>query len=394
MKVAFLGDRLGLATGGNYYIARVAEELQKLGVEVTLITLVPPQDITWSSELRIISEDLDLTFGKRPQKGGLARFLKAKIGAITRLQGLIQDQYDILYSVGGPSNIVNHLCQKGPYRPRASVAIIHHLFRQSSYGRFILDRDVYRKPFQTFYHLWGDLLAKGFFVVTVSEYWKRKLVGRGYPEEKIRVIPNGADNQDWPKLSSEEAKKRLGLLERFVIYSNPLLSRKGIMPLLETLKILRNSYPDLMVVTTGRTDKETQFRVVQFLKENNLQPRFRYAGLVPREELPLYYAAADVVVLVSQEEEGWGLTLLEGMIAGKPVVCSPMGAMPELVDGIGLVLKENSVEELVQTIRRLLESPELRAQMAAAGPLHAARFSYRAAAEAHLALFREILSRS
>jgi glycosyltransferase involved in cell wall biosynthesis len=394
LKVAFLGDRLGLATGGNYYIARVAEELQKLGVEVTLITLVPPRDITWSPELRIISEDLDLTFGKRPQKGSLARFFKAKIGAITRLQGLIQEPYDILYSVGGPSNIVNHLCRKGPYGPRASVAIIHHLFRQTSYGRFILDGDVYRKPFQTFYHLWGDLLAKGFFIVTVSEYWKRKLISRGYLERKIRVIPNGADNREWPNLSSEEAKKLLGVSEYFVIYTNPLIIKKGILTLLEALKILRGQYPKLLILTTGRTDPETQLGVAQFLKENHLEGHFQYAGLVSRDQLPLYYLASDIVALLSQEEEGWGLTLLEGMISRKPVVCSPMGAMPELVKGIGLVLKENSVEEVVQGLRRLLESPELRNQMGAAGPPHAARFSYRAAAEAHLELFRDILLQS
>lgn len=42
MRIAFIGDRLGLATGGNLYIARLAEELQRLGEDVTLITLTPP----------------------------------------------------------------------------------------------------------------------------------------------------------------------------------------------------------------------------------------------------------------------------------------------------------------------------------------------------------------
>jgi glycosyltransferase involved in cell wall biosynthesis len=313
------------------------------------------------------------------------------------LQELIQEPYDILYSVGGPSNIVNHLCRKGPYRPRASVAIIHHLFRQKPFSRFLFDREVYLKPFQTVYHLYGDFLAKDFFVVTVSEYWKKKLVSRGYPEKKIRVIPNGADFQDWPHLAPVEARKRLGLWEganKFVIYTNPLLIKKGVLHLLEAVKILSRRHPDLVVLTTGRTDRETQAKVGRFLKENRLEGHFHYAGLVSREELPFYYLASDVVALLSQEEEGWGITLLEGMISGKPVLCSPLGAMPELVEGTGLVLKENSVGELVKVLEGLLDSPELRARLAAAGPLRAARFSYRAAAEAHLDFFRGILPHS
>jgi glycosyltransferase involved in cell wall biosynthesis len=274
------------------------------------------------------------------------------------------------------------------------VAIIHHLFRQKSFSGLLFEPEVYRKPFQTFFHLWGDILAKDFFVVTVSEFWKRKLVSRGYPEEKIKVIPNGADTQDWPALPADEARKLLGLPKGFVIYTNPFLIQKGVLQLLEALKQMSSRYPDLMILTTGRTDRATQSKVARFLEAHRLKDRFYYAGLVSRDRLPLYYLAADVVALISQEEEGWGLTLLEGMISGKPVICTPLGAMPELVDGIGLVLRENSTKELVRGLEALLQSPERRNQMAAAGPSYAARFSYRAAAEAHLEFFQEILSHS
>ena len=115
MKVAFLGDRLGLATGGNLYVARVAEELAALGVEVTLITLVPPQDIPWASSLRIVSKTVDFSFGQRPDKGRVKSFLISRRAAVFELKKLIQEPYDILYSVGGPSNIVNPM-SKSPFR--------------------------------------------------------------------------------------------------------------------------------------------------------------------------------------------------------------------------------------------------------------------------------------
>ena len=76
MRVAFLGDRLGLATGGNLYVARVAQELARLGVEVSLITLVPPRDIVWDPAFRVISNSADFTFGRSPEKGKWLPFFR------------------------------------------------------------------------------------------------------------------------------------------------------------------------------------------------------------------------------------------------------------------------------------------------------------------------------
>lgn len=391
MKVAFIGDRLGLATGGNWYVARVAEELAALGVEVTLITLVPPQDIPWSPGVHLITEMVDFSFGQRPSGNQLKTLLKSRWAAVGNLKKLVQEPYDILYSVGGPSNIVNHLSQKGPLAPRVSVAALFHLFRQVPFSQFLLNPDTYRKPFQTLYHSWGDHLAKRFFVVTISEFWQQKLISRGFSSERIKVIPVGADSENWPRFSLEEAKKKLGLSGRFVVYTSPLRLNKGILNVLKAADILKTQFPDLLVLVTGVTDPQTQQQVRQFIQEHGLDNHFQYAGLVARDQLPLYYSASDVVVLVSLEEEGWGITLLEGMISGKPVIGSPKGALIELVRGRGLLLEENNDQALAQALKGLIESPEIRDQMGQAGPPYARQFSYQAAAQAHLSLFEELL---
>jgi len=391
MKVAFLGDRLGLATGGNWFVARVAEECAALGADVSLITLVPPQDIPWSPQVRVISGTADFSFGQRPDWSRFKSFIYSRLAAVWELKKLIQEPYDVLYSVGGPSNIVNYLCQKGPYKPRVSVAALFHLFRQVPYHQFLLNRETYQKPFQTLYHSWGDHLAKQFFIVTISEFWQKKLVARGFSTEKIRFIPVGADWEHWPSVSTEEAKKKLGLSNRFVIYTSPLRLNKGILNVLKSAAVLRNQYPDLLVLATGVTDPQSQARVLQFVQEHRLEKTFHYAGLVPREELPFYYLASDAVVLVSLEEEGWGITLLEGMISGKPVIGSPKGSLIELVGDRGILLENNTAEDLVSALNRLIESPELRVQMGQAGPPYARQFSYRTTAQAHLEWFEELL---
>lgn len=393
MKIAFIGDRLGLATGGNLYVARVAEELAALGVEVTLLTLVPPRDIPWSSSLRVLSRTVDFSFGQRPDQGGLRSFLNSRLAAVTELKKLIREPYDILYSVGGPSNIVNHLCQKGPFRPKVSLAVLFHLFRQVPYPQFLINSDTYRKPFQTLYHSLGDYLARSFYVVTVSEFWRQKLIARGFDQGKITVIPVGADGEAWPKIDQEEAKKELGLYGRWVVYTSPLRLPKGILNVLEAVNQIKNKYPNLLVLVTGVTDQQTQGQVQPFVREHRLEKHFRYVGLVPRDRLPFYYAASDVVVLASLEEEGWGITLLEGMMAGRPVICSPSGAMPELVGDKGIILKENTPGHLARALEELIEDPGLRDGLGKAGPPYAGRFSYQAAARAHLKLFEDLLAR-
>jgi glycosyltransferase involved in cell wall biosynthesis len=391
LRVAFLGDRLGLATGGNLYVARVAQELVRLGVEVSLITLVPPRDIVWDPALRVISNSAGFTFGRSPEKGKWLSFLQAKWAAVGELRKLVREPYDILYSVGGPSNIVNHLCRTGPFRPRASVAAVFHLFRQAPWSRFLLTADTYRKPFQTCYHSWGDHLAKGFTVVTVSQYWRDRLIRRGFQADRIRVIPVGAETADWPCLDPEEAKQKLGLAGRLVVYTSPLRLNKGILQVLQAVRLIRDRFPEVLVLATGVTDRQTQEQVSRFLAEHRLQDFFRYDGVVPREAVPWYHYAADIAVLASQEEEGWGIFLLEGMLSGKPVVCTPLGAMPELVVDRGVVLKGNNVADLTRAIDRLLVSPELRRQLGLAGQTQVQHFSYRSAAEAHLELFEELL---
>jgi glycosyltransferase involved in cell wall biosynthesis len=392
LRVAFLGDRLGLATGGNLYVARVAAELARQGVEVSLITLVPPQDIAWDPTLRVISRTVDFTFGRSPEKGKGLSFLQAKWAAVGELKKLVREPYDILYSVGGPSNIVNQLCRSGPFRPRASVAAVFHLFRQVPWPRFLLTADTYRKPFQTIYHSWGDYLAKGFEgVVTVSEYWRLELLSRGFKADRVRVIPVGADPRDWPVPDTLTAKKELGLADRSVIYTSPLRLGKGALQVLQAAKALSERFPRVLIMATGVTDKQTQEQVQQFLETNHFQGNFRYDGIVPRDRLPLYHAAADVVVLASQEQEGWGIFLLEGMLTGRPVVCTPLGAMPELVGDRGIILKKNTVEDLTRALERLLSSPELRERLGRAGRDFAAGFSYEAAAKAHVGLFEELV---
>jgi glycosyltransferase involved in cell wall biosynthesis len=101
----------------------------------------------------------------------------------------------------------------------------------------------------------------------------------------------------------------------------------------------------------------------------------RYAGPVAHAELPARYAAADVCVFASSCENMPNI-LLEGMAAALPVACSNRGSMPELLGDAGAYFDPEDPVSIVDALRRLIISPELRRQLASAALARARGYSW------------------
>lgn len=101
----------------------------------------------------------------------------------------------------------------------------------------------------------------------------------------------------------------------------------------------------------------------------------RYSGLVPYTELPRRYKEADVFVFASSCEN-MPITLLEGMASGLPIVCSCRGPMPEILGDAGLYCDPEIPGDIAETLRRVIELPELRAELAGASFARAKKYSW------------------
>ena len=99
--------------------------------------------------------------------------------------------------------------------------------------------------------------------------------------------------------------------------------------------------------------------------------RIRFLGQVPDDELPLYYAAADVVVLPSSHRsEAFGQVLLEAMAAGRPVVSTELGTGTSFVNQhgkTGMVVAVGDAGALAEAVNALLLEPGRRRRMGANG---------------------------
>jgi len=120
-----------------------------------------------------------------------------------------------------------------------------------------------------------------------------------------------------------------------------------------------------------------------------LSERVIFAGFVSDVELLHFYNAAEALVLASLDE-GFGLTALEAMACGTPVVVSRAGAVPEVVGGAGRYFDPHKTVELASGLREVLADESLRIELRDRGIERARIFSWEHSARAALALFEQL----
>ncbi len=182
---------------------------------------------------------------------------------------------------------------------------------------------------------------------------------------KCTIVPCAVDIERFERV---DATKVEGVRDRFgrpfVLFVGVFRYYKGLPYLIEAMKCV-----DARLVLVGQGPLESDLRalVAQF----GLGEKVLFAGPVADEDLPSYYQAADVYVLpASQRSEALGMSPMEAMACGVPVVTTELGTGTSYVNlhGLtGLVVPPTDVVALAGAINRLLGDGELRRTMGEAG---------------------------
>ncbi|AFY85786.1 glycosyltransferase family 4 protein [Chroococcidiopsis thermalis] len=152
------------------------------------------------------------------------------------------------------------------------------------------------------------------------------------PWHKINTIPGGVDLQRFqPNLSRQQARTHLNFpSERLILFApRRLVHRMGLDKLLLALAQIKPKIPDVWLAIAGKGPLKPVLE--QQVAEMELQEHVKFLGFLPDEQLPIAYQAADLCVMPSQSLEGFGLTVLESLACGTPVLCTPIGGMPEIL---------------------------------------------------------------
>lgn len=234
----------------------------------------------------------------------------------------------------------------------------------------------FRGLMRLYVHMDRYCVRKAKAIIAISEVIKRETMEYGVAEDTIRVIHNGIDLK--PFLMAKDLRDKLGIeREQIVIaYIGRLVPHKGVWALAEAYKRLATHYDDIVLLVVG--DGSERPKLESALK--NLVARVKFTGYVPYEQIPRYYATADIIVYPSLYEP-LGNVVLESMAAGKPLVASNIGGIPEIFnEHCGILIKPPStthdVQNLVNAIDKLINSSSMRVKLGAGGRKHVQRFSW------------------
>lgn len=222
-------------------------------------------------------------------------------------------------------------------------------------------------------------------IVTVSEASRSDIAHAfAIPERKIDVIHNGIDTETFrPR---PEVHRRDDLLMTVASADQPL---KGLVYLLEALKQLTDSHPDLQLLVIGRPREDGD--TLRRIRRLGLGDRVIFRHGLTRDEIVRHYAEATLAVVPSLYE-GFGLPAGEAMACGAPVVSSRGGALAEVVGDAGALVPPADAEALRSTIDALLRSPSRRAELAERGRRRVLeRFCWRVSGERMVDYYRGML---
>jgi glycosyltransferase involved in cell wall biosynthesis len=231
-------------------------------------------------------------------------------------------------------------------------------------------------------------------VIVLSEFMRNEAIALGARPESITVLPGGIDTE---RFSPGESIDHPWVTTQgpVLFTARRMVPRTGVSELVDAFALISQEIPSarLVVAGSGPLDRKIRDRVQTL----GLQERVRILGSISDDELVRWYRAADLVIMPTQELEGFGLTTAEALACGTPVVGTPAGANPEVLRRLdpSLITRDTSAGAMAETVSKLLREPDRLAALAigARGAVHPT-LSWDALADSYLALYERYALRA
>lgn len=309
---------------------------------------------------------------KRIQKG---KFLFS----LNELEQNFRNDYDIInWNASGPMSALNFLRIKEI--KTSLVWTLHSGLIQPSDFRYLRPREILLLG-----EFWNNILyslTSRIFVkkaatysnlkiiITLSKRLRDYLLSVGIPRDRVGVVYSGVDAGAFSSANQSEIERKKADLgidgESTILYYGPMSPYRGVDELVQGIPSVLAKHPNSKFVFLGRTlkaDKRSHSLKERISKSNKT---LFVEGVQSQESIIQYLHMVDIVVLPFRF---WPyvecpLTILETMAAGKPLVTTNIGAIPEVVknEETGLLVRPRS-NEIASAITRLLENENMRARI-------------------------------
>lgn len=200
-------------------------------------------------------------------------------------------------------------------------------------------------------------------------------------QNKCITVYNAIDLQRFEQAQREQ-RKRVGLSENdfVIVYSGRLTKDKGILQLIQAIKQIK-TIPTIKLLIIGASaygkDKQPTSYIQQLERETiSISDKVIFTGYIDYRSIPSYLKMADIAVIPSMWEEPFGLTVVEAMAAGIPLITTQSGGIPEICKGVAsIVERDDIVSNLSAAIIDLYQHPEKRNGMSQAALQRATYFN-------------------
>lgn len=216
-------------------------------------------------------------------------------------------------------------------------------------------------------------LKRASFVLANSRFTANLVEATGVRPETIKVIPLGCDTEKFRPLEPDPRLRERVLGNRadgpVILSVGNLVERKGHDMVVRALPAISKEVPGVTYVIVGSGPyRKNLEELASSLRVGN---QIVFAGRVPDEDLPKFYALSDVFAMPSRarpdsnDVEGFGIVFLEAGASGKPVIAGRSGGIEDAVlHGItGLLVDPSSEEDVAQALIRLFKNDELRVKL-------------------------------
>jgi glycosyltransferase involved in cell wall biosynthesis len=273
-----------------------------------------------------------------------------------------------------------------------------------------------RKPYVVTIHDLGPLTHPEFFSDTMPWIIKRSLkqaiakagaiicVSRSTANELenyagknlqnlIHIVHEGVSPEFFVPGNADSLKSLPGLPQAgtpFILAAGKISPRKNVARVMQALSKITDQIPHhLVLVGADGWDMEG---VKKELDNPRIAGRVHFTGYVTDEQLRALYRSASAYVHISLFE-GFGLTVLEAMAAGCPVVTSNVSSLPEVAGDAALLVDPYDVDSIAEAIQSLCSDSSLASDLAKRGRTRARTFTWERCAEQVACIYRNVVAR-
>ena len=249
------------------------------------------------------------------------------------------------------------------------LSVIHHPISKDKYFELLFSRSIVRRFFirrwYGFLSMQKSVAKKMEYILTPSQNSQIDISNDfGVDKEKITIIPNGIDSENFTPLNSREGFKNNF---RIITTSSADVPLKGLSFTLKAIHNLKDHYPEIHLTVIGQP--KSGGYTERLIDELDISEYISFKTNLSKAEITFEYACSSVAI-VSSLYEGFGFPVGEAMACNVPLIATNVASIPEITSKYATLINAESSSEISDALEEIFKNYPLYQSRAEEGLIH------------------------